>query len=267
MLCVLKDQRCSKGEFKMTIIDRTFCVVLLLAISGFASVRAEAQEVKEKAFDAPNNVKIKVRMEGPYTADVPLQIVCYFKYTPEGARRMTGAPVELDKKLGGVIASLRERGEFVGDELETLCITPPMGAIKAKALLLVGLGKEESLSLKVMERVGRVSLREAAKAGVKRVAFAPLIRDQGNSKLPTGEVETAVIQAMLLAYDTEKRLQKEGLAKPYALDEWIVEAGLDFFDETAASAEKAIKQATSALKMRGTEPYLRHPEIRKGERR
>ena len=243
----------------MKIVNRTLCVVLVLVASAFASARAEGQDVKEKAFDAPNNVKIKVRMEGPYTADVPLQIVCYFKYTPEGVKRMSGAPVELDKKLGGVIASLRERGEFVGDELETLWITPPKGSIKAKALLLVGLGKEEALSLKVMERVGRVSLREAAKAGVKRVAFAPLIRDQGNSKLPTGDVEIAVVQAMLLAYDTEKRLQKEGLAKPFTLDEWIVEAGPAYFDETAAAAEKTIQQATAALKNRTAKPYLRHP--------
>jgi hypothetical protein len=243
----------------MKIIERTLCVVLVLVVGVFASVRAEGQEVKEKVFDAPNNVKIKVRMEGPYTADVPLQIVCYFKYTPDGAKRMTGAPVELDKKLGGVIASLRERGEFVGDELETLWITPPKSTIKAKALLLVGLGKEEALSLKVMERVGRVGLREAAKAGVTRVAFAPLIRDQGNTKLPTGDVEIAVVQAMLLAYDTEKRLQKEGLAKPFTLDEWIVEAGPTYFDETAAAAEKTIQQATAALKNRSAKPYLRHP--------
>jgi hypothetical protein len=46
---------------------------------------------------------------------------------------MTGAPVELDKHLGGVIASLRERGEFVGDEGETLLLLPPRDAIKAKA--------------------------------------------------------------------------------------------------------------------------------------
>ena len=46
---------------------------------------------------------MKLRMEGPYTADVPLQVVCYFKYTPEGAKRMKEAPVELDKELGGVI--------------------------------------------------------------------------------------------------------------------------------------------------------------------
>src|SRR5882724_11690258 len=127
----------------MNIIHRISCVILTLVASTFAPVQADAQDVKEKAFDAPNNVKLKVRMEGPYTADVPLQIVCYFKYTPEGAKKMTGAPVELDKKLGGVIASLRERGEFVGDEGETLLLIPPKDSIKAKSLLLVGLGNEE----------------------------------------------------------------------------------------------------------------------------
>src|SRR5258707_13866509 len=124
--------------------------VTLAWLMGIASVTQPfsakaADPVKEQVIPAPNNVAVKVRMEGPYTADVPLQIVCYFKYTPEGVKRMTGAPVELDKRLGGVIASLRERGEFVGDELETLCITPPKDAIKAKALLLIGLGPEGNL--------------------------------------------------------------------------------------------------------------------------
>jgi hypothetical protein len=242
---------------EMKIVDRIFCLALMLAVLPLAALRADDVDVKEKAFDAPNNVKIKVRMEGPYTADVPLQIVCYFKYTPQGAKRMSGAPVELDKRLGGVIASLRERGEFIGDELETVCISPPQGAIKAQALLLIGLGAEENLSLQVLERVGRVSLREAASRGVKRVAFAPLIRDQGNSKLPTGDVEIAIVQAVLLAYDTEKRLQKEGLAQPFTLSEWIVEAGAMYFDETSAAAEKAIQQASTLLKKRGNEPYRR----------
>ena len=212
-------------------------------------------EVKEKAFEAPNEVNVKVRMEGPYTADVPLQVVCYFKYTPEGAKKMTGAPVELDKQLGGVIASLRERGEFVGDEGETLLITPPKDSIKAKALLLVGLGDEDALSLKLMERVGRVSLREAARLGVSRVAFAPLIRDQGNSKFGTGDVATAVVRGMLLAYDTEKRLQKEGLAKAFTLEQWNVEAGPAYFDETVAGVQKASAEAADLIKARGSKPY------------
>jgi hypothetical protein len=62
---------------------------------------------------------------------------------------------------------------------------------------------------------------------------------------------------VLLAYDTQKRLQKEGLAKPFTLNEWIVEAGSQYFDETATAAEKAIQKATTALKDRNAEPYMR----------
>jgi hypothetical protein len=241
----------------MKIIHHTLWLVLLLVVSTFLSVQADNQNVKERAFDAPNNVKLKVRMEGPYTADVPLQIVCYFKYTPEGVKRMSGAPVELDREIGGVIASLRGRSEFVGDELETLLIIPPKDSIKAKALLLVGLGAEENLSLSIMERVGRTGLREAAKLGIKRVAFAPLIRDQGNAKLPAGDVGAAVVKAMLLAYDTERRMQKEGFAKPYALEEWIMEAGPTYFDETVAAAQKAMEEAKAAVAKRSSEPYAK----------
>jgi hypothetical protein len=237
---------------------RNFSLLAIVLLAGFGVLARSDEgkdEVKEKALDAPNQVKLRVRMEGPYTADVPLQVVCYFKYTPEGVKRMTGAPVELDKRLGGVIGSLRERGEFVGEQLETILITPPRDSIKAKALLLVGLGDEDALSLKLMEAVGRVALRDAARLGTTRVAFAPLIRDQGNTKIPTGEVEMAVVRGMLLAYDTEKRLQKEQLGKSFALDEWSVEAGPAYFDETVAGVTKAAAEATDLIKARESKPY------------
>jgi hypothetical protein len=236
-------------------LTRCTSLLAVVILTGLAWAEEPQDKVKERALDAPNHIKVKVRMEGPYTADVPLQVVCYFKYTPERAKRMSGAPVELDKHLGGVIASLRERGEFVGDQLETLLITPPRDTIKAKALLLVGLGDEDGLSLKLMEAVGRVSLREAARLGASRVAFAPLIRDQGNSKIGTGDVAMAVVRGILLAYDTEKRLQKEGLSKAYTLDQWNVEAGSMYFDETALGVQKAIEQARKAIQDRSTEPY------------
>jgi hypothetical protein len=213
--------------------------------------------VKEKALAAPNQVTVRVRMEGPYTADTPLQVVCYLKYTPEGVKRMSGAPVELDKRLGGVIASLRERGEFAGDDLETILITPPAGTIKARALLLIGLGDEAALSLEKMERVGKTALREAARLGVRKVAFAPLVRDQGNTRFGTGDVARAVLRGMLVAYDTEKRLQKEGLGTAFTLDEWAQEAGPQFFDETVDGAQKAIQEAGEAIKARPVDPYAR----------
>ena len=239
-------------------LHRNLSLLAIVLLAGFGALARSDEgtdKVKETALDAPNKVKLRVRMEGPYTADVPLQVVCYFKYTPAGAKRMSGAPVELDKRLGGVIGSLRERGEFGGDQLETILITPPRDSIKAKALLLVGLGDEDTLSLKLMEVVGRVALREASRLGVGRVAFAPLIRDQGNSKFATGEVERAVVRGMLSAYDTEKRLQKQGLGKDFTLEEWWVEAGPAYFDETVAGVTKASAEATDLIKERESKPY------------
>jgi hypothetical protein len=206
------------------------------------------------SFQAPNKVTLKLRMEGPYDADTPLQIVCYFKHKESGDTTL-GAALELDKRLGGVISSLRNRNEFVGDDLETLVLVPPPNSIKPKLLLLIGLGDENSLSVERMEQVGRVALREATRLGATRVAFAPLLRDQGNSKLDTGEVERAVTTGVLLAYDTEKRLQQQGFAKSYMLEEWVAEAGPAYYDETTAGLKKALIQASETAKTRAATPY------------
>jgi hypothetical protein len=60
---------------------------------------------------------------------------------------------------------------------------------------------------------------------------------------------------MLLAYDTDRRLQKEGLGKSFALDEWWVEAGPAYFDETVAGVKKASAEATDLIKTRESKPY------------
>jgi hypothetical protein len=228
------------------IVSKTFSTVLSTAIITSLCLPAFAEsspEVKEQVIVGLHNVPIKVRMEGPYTADTTLQVVCYFEYSVAGAKKMTGAPVELDKHLGGVINALRTRGEFRGQPLETILINPKAGAIKAKSLLLVGLGDEDQLSLDLMERVGQTALRQAKELGAKKVAFAPLLRDQGNTALGVGAVETAVVKAVLLAYDTELRLQEDGLSNHYKLEEWCVEAGPAYFDETVAGVREAVSQA------------------------
>jgi hypothetical protein len=235
---------------------RLFPVLALLLFTGIGvgAFTDDTQEVKEKSLQAPNNLTIKVRMEGPYTADTPLQVVCYFKHKSAGDKTL-GAAVELDKELGGIIAALRNRGEFEGEALETILLTPPPGTIKAKRLLLIGLGDEESLSLERLEQVGRVAVRVASQLGVNRVAFAPLIRDQGNAKLPAGDVARSVLRGVQLAYDTEKRLQKEGLAKEFTLEQWSQEAGPQYFDETVTGALKATKEVDETIKARSASPY------------
>jgi hypothetical protein len=210
---------------------------------------------RETSLFRTGGMKLTVRMQGPYDAEVPLQVVCYFKHKESGDTTL-GAAVELDKKLGGVIASLRSRREFAGDELETLLLTPPEGTIKPKTLLLIGLGDEESLSLDRLERVGRAAVREASRLGIKRVAFAPLIRDQSNSRFSTGDVAGSVARGMLLALDTESRLQKEGLSKAHTIEEWVSEAGPKYFEETVAALQKATEQADAIIAGRPSAPYV-----------
>ncbi|MDB5305950.1 MAG: Cytosol aminopeptidase family, N-terminal domain [Gemmataceae bacterium] len=241
----------------MNRLAKVVALLLLLPAGAAPPARADdpAKPPAETKLAGPDGLSVIVRMQGPYDADVPLQVVCYFKRTADSDKRMAGAPVELDKRLGGLIGSLRARGEFAGDDLETVLIDVPEGTIKPRQLLLIGIGDEASLSLDKMERVGKVGLREAARVGATRVAFAPLIRDQGNDAIKTGDVETAVTRGMLLAYDTERRLQKQGFAKAYALEEWVVEAGPTYYDETVAGVKKAIAGAGDAVKARDPKPY------------
>lgn len=237
----------------------SFAAVLWLSVACALAPADDTKVPAERAIEGTNGVKLVVRAQGPYDADVPLQVVCYFKHKKEGDKAL-GAAVELDKRLGGTIASLRNRGEFAGDEQETLLLTPPRGAIKPGMLLLIGLGDEGALSVDTMERVGRTALRQAARLGVKRVAFAPLLRDQGHDQLAIGDVETAVTRGVLLAYDTDKRLQKEGLAKDYTLEEWVVEAGPAFFADTVKGVEKGVAGAKKAAADRPAAPYAKGKE-------
>ncbi|HEV3304288.1 MAG TPA: M17 family peptidase N-terminal domain-containing protein [Planctomycetaceae bacterium] len=231
---------------------RHFLFSVLLV--GLLTTRGWADNVKETALDGPDGVKIKIRMEGPTTAETPLQVVCLFKHKESGDK-MLAAAVDLDKDLHGVISSLRNRGEFAGDALETLLIVPPAGTIKPKLLLLIGIGEESSFSLDRMEEVGRVAVREAARLGASKIAFAPLVRDQGNSQFGTGDVGHRAIRGLLSAYDTDRRMQKEGLARPYTLEEWSEEAGPAFFDDTVEGAKKAISEAKTLIHDRSTKSF------------
>ncbi len=233
-------------------LTRPGLAVLTLLFAGF-TLQADDKPPAEVKVAGPDGLTLTVRMQGPYDADVPLQVVCYFK--PKKGDTLKGAPVELDKRLGGVITNLRDRGEFVGDELETIVIDSG-GKIPAKQLLLIGIGDQESLSLDRMERVGRVAYREAARLGAAKVAFAPLIRDQGNDKVPTGDVSRYVVRGLLLARDTDTRLQKESLSKKYAMEEWIEEAGADFYKDTIAGVKSGIDDAKSTASKRKTGPFV-----------
>jgi leucyl aminopeptidase len=80
----------------------------------------------------------------------------------------------LDTKLGGIVTTLRERGDFTGKAGELLALHAPAG-IKAKRLLLVGIGKVEEASRRTLHDAAATALKSIT--GKKFARAALLIPD------------------------------------------------------------------------------------------
>ena len=125
--------------------------------------------------------------------------------------------------------------------------------------MLIGLGEEEKLTLKTMRRIGTVALREAVRAGARSAAFGAALRDQGNAVFAVGDVGREVMHGALLAFDTERRLQKEGLGATVSLSEWILLAGPQFFHEVVPGASAGVDAAVAGAVARSGDPYSKKP--------
>jgi hypothetical protein len=241
---------------KITIPKAVSVALTLLVLGGVeASFATEANTAPtEKTFEAPHNLKVSIKMIGPYTEPADLQIICLFKHKASGDTYQ-GAAKDTDEHLHGILSALRNRGEFVGELGETFLFTPPSGSIPAKRFMVIGLGEEKDLSLDSLRVVGRIAAREAVRLNAKHVAWAPVIRDEGNTALDVGEGDRAFIEQMLSAYDTEKRLQAEALAPAFSVEDLVIEAGPTYFDDAAKQVGEGIESMTAVLAQRNAAPY------------
>jgi hypothetical protein len=224
-----------------------------LVISVLAADTATAP--KESVFPTkPLGITLSIKMVGPYMEPADLQFICLFKHKPSGDTYQ-GAAKETDEKLGGILSSLRNRGEFAGETGETFLFTPPTGSIPAKQFMVIGLGEEKDISLDTLRIVGRIAAREAVRLKARHVAWAPVIRDEGNTTIDVGEGDRAFAEQMLSAYDTEKRLQAQGLAPNFSIESFVIEAGPTFFDGAVKEVGQGIDSITLELQKRDATPF------------
>lgn len=235
---------------------RVLTLVLFVMAAGFAVAADDKEKPKslEKKFKGANDLNIMVKATMPQTLETDLQIIGYFKHKPSGDTVLS-VLVDFDKLTGNVISNLRNRGDFIGNELETIVFTPPKGSMKPKQIMMIGYGDEKTFNLKVLNGIGTAAVREAIRMGAKTFAFAPAIIDQGLDKFNTGDVEYHNVKAMILAYDTEMRLQKQGLSKPFTLEQIIIEAGPEYFKPTIAGVEKGVAEANAEVAKRDKAPF------------
>ncbi|ADO72157.1 M17 family peptidase N-terminal domain-containing protein [Stigmatella aurantiaca] len=236
---------------KQELLTLGLALTLAAPLPGFAA----GTTTPEKRFETPVGIALSVKQIGPVTQTTDLQIICVLKHDPAGDQYIE-AMQDFNDKQGGLLSSLRERGEFVGELGETFLYTPPPRSITPKRVLLIGIGEAKELSLDRLRLVGRIALREAVRLGVKHVSFAPTLRDQGSSVIDVGEGDAAVVEQMLLAYDTEKRLQQQGLAPKLRLSSWVIEAGPKYFEGVNTHVGDAIKAAGEQIQQRDSKPYV-----------
>jgi hypothetical protein len=234
--------------------NKVFALSLVLLL---ATARAgEGPEPKATGFDKkPLGIRFSIKMIGPYTQPADLQIICLLKHKPSGDTYQ-GAAKETDTHLGGILSALRNRGEFIGELGETFLFTPPSGSIPAKRFMVIGLGDEKDLSLNSLRVVGRIAARESVLLKASHVAWAPVIRDEGNNTINVGQGDRAFVEELLAAYDTEKRLQDQGLADKFSIEDVVVEAGPTFFDGAVKEVGEGIDSTLVELGRRSGTPYF-----------
>ena len=241
----------------MRLSNKTNAVFALVATIGLvvgAAALAQDSEPKHKTFTATNGLNVTVKMVSPVSAKADLQIISVFKHKASGDAYIE-AWKDFDDKVGNVVSALRDRGEFVGELGETIDFASPPSSITAKHILLIGLGEEKSLSLESLRVVGRVAVRESIRLHAHTVSFAPAIRDQGNSTIDVGEGDRAFAENVLTAYDTERRLQAQGLAEKFEIADFTINAGPQFFDGATSQVEQGLKLTGEQLEKRDANPY------------
>ena len=122
-------------------------------------------------------------------------------------------------------------------------------------MLVIGLGDEKALSLDTLRLDGRIAAREAVRLRASRVAWAPVIRDEGNNTIGVGDGDAAFVQSVLSAYDTERRLEAQELAPGFAIRQWVVEAGPTYFDDALSKVGIGIAAELLDLKQRASGAY------------
>ena len=229
---------------------------MLALLAANASAADPSAAPKEHAFATkPLGINVSIKMVGPYMEAADLQLICLFKHKASGDTYQ-GAATETDKHLGGLLSALRNRGEFVGELGETILFTPTKGSIPAKRFMIIGLGEEKDLSLDSLRSVGRIAAREAVRLQAKHVAWAPVIRDQGNTAIDVGEGDRAFAEQLLSTYDTEKRLQAQALASRFSIETLVIEAGPSYFDGAVKQVGEGIESVSAELAKRDSTPYV-----------
>lgn len=137
-------------------------------------------------------MEIRVEQNAIETVSADAIIVNLF----EGVKFPGGATGAVDRALSGAISELIAGGDLTGKP-DNVAVIHPRGAIVARRVIVVGLGKADKFNLEAVREASAVAIKEAQKAGAVNVAT--IIHGGGIGGLDVAEAAQAVVEGSLLA--------------------------------------------------------------------
>jgi Cytosol aminopeptidase family, N-terminal domain len=240
------------GEASMhsLFVFKRFALTLVIGVV-FAShqirpVQAQTLGANSKSslpamLEVPNSpIPAYVLVQSPSETTTELQIICLFESTP--ANTLHASLIETNQKLKGLLDTIRTPTRFRGELGETLLLTPGPQSIRAKRLLIIGLGDSESYTPHRMELIGSIAYHESNRLGIKHPFFAPTVIDGGVSKFNAGDTAEQFFAGFLRAARTQKTLMDAGVSAGPAIEDLTFLAGATH----SADAEQGMQRAVAS---------------------
>jgi len=188
-------------------------------------------------------VSIEVAAWDAVGAEVDLS--CAGMFAREAGSQLSGGLAHLDAALEGRLQELRRNGSFTGRLGDCLLLDSPPAAIRAPAVLLVGLGEPEDWATSRLREALRAAGTFALALGVRSAAFAPGMLDSGLLPDQTLGAPLHMTGGLAQALKAHGALVEMGLAKAPRLERWI-------FDVGEARLASAIESFRDAVPDQGT---------------
>jgi leucyl aminopeptidase len=146
-------------------------------------------------------MNISIQLQSIVDVETDVLVVNLF----EGVKTPGGATGAVDAAIGGQISALIETGDLTGrfKEVRTLY---PFGKIKAKRVVIVGLGEAEEFNLHRARVVAAVAAKAAREFKAERVAS--IVHGAGIGDLNTSQAAQMLTEGTLLGLYQVKNLKK-----------------------------------------------------------
>lgn len=137
---------------------------------------------------------MKIQVSGGSIPEYPADTLIVNLF--EGVDNPTGATGAVDQALDGAIREMIAQGDISGKAGE-ISVLYPRGAISAKRVLIVGLGKAEEFNLEGVRKAAGAAIKRARDLNAAQVAT--VLHGGGSAGLPVRQAAQAVTEGTLLA--------------------------------------------------------------------